>query len=144
MSAEILIAALDGVRKTGANSWLARCPAHGDKRPSLTITEKDDGRVLMYCFAMQCSVADICAAVGVDLAELFPPQDNVRYDGKNKPMRRPFNSIDILRAVSFESKVVLSIANRIRQGESVSDARYERLLKAAEVLQNAENIASGS
>jgi len=33
--ADILLARLDGVKRTGPDRWIARCPAHDDKRPSL-------------------------------------------------------------------------------------------------------------
>jgi DNA primase len=47
MSAEALLAHLDKVRRTGAGRWIARCPAHDDKSPSLAIRELDDGRTLI-------------------------------------------------------------------------------------------------
>ena len=58
MSAEILLSKLDKVKRTGAGRWLACCPAHADKGPSLSLRETDDGRVLVYCFA-GCSAVDI-------------------------------------------------------------------------------------
>ena len=36
---------------TGAGRWKARCPAHNDRSPSLSIREGDDGRVLVLCRA---------------------------------------------------------------------------------------------
>ena len=36
-------------RKSGA-SWLARCPAHDDQNPSLSLRDMD-GRVLVHCYA---------------------------------------------------------------------------------------------
>lgn len=138
MAVDALISALDGVRKTGPNRWLAKCPAHGDKRASLVVTEKDDGRVLMHCFA-GCSVVEVLGACGLEMADLFPPNET---DGKR--VRRPYNTIDILRAVAFEAVVVMLIANSVRNGEAISDARYERLVTAAERLQDAERVASGA
>ena len=32
MIADALLSCLDGVRRTGADRWLARCPAHDEKR----------------------------------------------------------------------------------------------------------------
>lgn len=60
---------LEHPRRSG-KGWAARCPAHDDRRPSLTVTEGDDGRVLLRCFA-GCSVEAIVAAVGLELADLF-------------------------------------------------------------------------
>jgi len=51
----------------------ARCPAcGGDNRSKLVITEKPDGAVLMHCFA-GCGVSEVAAAVGLEVADLFPP-----------------------------------------------------------------------
>ncbi len=50
-------------------SWVARCPAHDDRSPSLHVTLKDD-RILLKCFA-GCDVDAICASLGIDVADLF-------------------------------------------------------------------------
>jgi putative DNA primase/helicase len=49
MNAESIAKALAG-RKVGG-SWTARCPAHNDRTPSLSIREADDGKVLVHCHA---------------------------------------------------------------------------------------------
>jgi hypothetical protein len=50
--------------------WKAKCPAHQDVEPSLAITEGDDGRVLLKCFA-GCLVEDIVRSMGLTMASLF-------------------------------------------------------------------------
>ena len=37
-------------RKTSDGGYIACCPAHDDKNPSLSITEKD-GKILLHCHA---------------------------------------------------------------------------------------------
>jgi putative DNA primase/helicase len=59
MNAEIIAKALGG-RKAGGG-WTARCPAHKDDTPSLSITEKN-GKVLARCFA-GCDQRDVIAAL---------------------------------------------------------------------------------
>lgn len=49
MNAETIARALGG-RKNG-RGWSARCPAHDDSKPSLSLTDGDNGRVLIYCHA---------------------------------------------------------------------------------------------
>jgi hypothetical protein len=39
-----------GGRKAGGG-WMARCPAHDDLTPSLSICATDDGKVLVHCHA---------------------------------------------------------------------------------------------
>jgi len=68
--------------------WVACCPAHEDKRPSLAITETDDGRILLKCFA-GCSAYEVVSAVGMDLTDLFPKDQSFMPSDTNKPVRRP-------------------------------------------------------
>lgn len=66
-----LLSLLHGVRPIGDDSWIACCPAHEDRRPSLSIGEGDDGRALIYCHT-GCSTEAVCAAIGLTLADLMP------------------------------------------------------------------------
>jgi len=45
-----LFSHLAGVRRNG-HGWVARCPAHDDREPSLSLDEGDDGRALVHCHA---------------------------------------------------------------------------------------------
>ena len=51
------------------------CPAHGrgrgDQNPSLSVTVKGDGRVLMHCFG-GCTIEDVLAALGLEKSDLYP------------------------------------------------------------------------
>jgi putative DNA primase/helicase len=49
MTAENIANALGG-RKAGS-AWMARCPAHEDREPSLSIADADNGKVLVRCHA---------------------------------------------------------------------------------------------
>ena len=68
---EKILSRLDGVKKRGPQGYMAKCPAHNDKTPSLALTELSDGRILIKCFA-ECSPVSILAAVGLELGDLFP------------------------------------------------------------------------
>ncbi len=71
MHDKLLLNLLEGVKRTKRNSYVARCPAHDDKSPSLSVAFTDEGRILVHCFA-GCSAGDIMAAVGLSLGDLFP------------------------------------------------------------------------
>jgi hypothetical protein len=60
---------LDGIRQQGSGS-IARCPAHEDRRQSLSVSTGDDGRVLLKCHA-GCAVDSILDAIGLTAADLF-------------------------------------------------------------------------
>ena len=55
---------------TGRNGkWMALCPAHQDRSPSLAINEAED-RVLIHCFA-GCETVEVTAAIGLNVSDLF-------------------------------------------------------------------------
>jgi len=45
MAIDALLSRLAKARQSGTGRWVACCPAHDDKRPSLSIRELDDARV---------------------------------------------------------------------------------------------------
>ena len=60
MSAEAIAKALGG-RKAGGG-WMARCPAHDDRTPSLSLADGHDGRLLVKCWA-GCSAGDVLSTL---------------------------------------------------------------------------------
>lgn len=140
MTAETLLSRLDRVKRTGPGKWHARCPAHDDRGPSLSIRELDDGRVLLHCFS-GCGVAEVVAAVGLDMAALFPEKIEARYDGKPSRERMPFSAMDALRAIDFEATVVFLSAQTLARGESLSNADRDRMAVAVERISAALEVA---
>jgi hypothetical protein len=60
MNAETIAKALGGRKAGGA--WMARCPAHDDRTPSLSIRDADDNKVLVRCHA-GCDQERVIAAL---------------------------------------------------------------------------------
>jgi P4 family phage/plasmid primase-like protien len=60
-------------RETPNGSWESLCPAHDDNNPSLSISEVADGKVLLCCHA-GCETEAIVQALGLTMADLFPPK----------------------------------------------------------------------
>jgi len=56
---------------TKDGQFIACCPAHRDRNPSLSIGVNTDGAILLTCFA-GCPTADIVAALRMGQADLFP------------------------------------------------------------------------
>ena len=73
MTCEEFISKLEGVQESGGG-WVARCPAHGDDNPSLSIARGEDGRVLVHCHA-GCSAEQVVESMGLKMADLMPAND---------------------------------------------------------------------
>jgi len=133
---------LDKVRASGQGRWMARCPAHGDKGASLSVRELADGRVLVHCFG-GCDVQAVVGAVGMELSDLFPPDDKKRdWNEPSKPKVKPaFYASDLLRIASFECLVVMLAAYDMRKGKQLSDEDMERLKVAQQRIEEVVHYA---
>jgi 5S rRNA maturation endonuclease (ribonuclease M5) len=63
--------------KRNGKGWKARCPAHEDRQASLSITEGEDGRALIYCHA-RCDFDDVLACLGLKASDVMPPKPEPR------------------------------------------------------------------
>ena len=137
-----LIERLHAVRRTGEGRWIACCPAHKDRHPSLSIRELLDGRVLVHCFA-GCDVHDVVHAVDLKLEDLMPacaidsePHDRLKI--RDRPL---ITAADALRVVQFESIVVATLASALARGEPLEDAARDRLWQACARISEAARLA---
>lgn len=135
MTIETFLSRLHKVKKRGHGQWMACCPAHDDRTPSMTIKD-DNGKILMKCWGQGCSVFDICAAIGMEVHELFPPSDHVDYE--RKPYRSYFPADQVLEALSTETLIVHMISKDMLTN-SIDQETRERLILAVERIHAASN-----
>ena len=69
----------------------APCPAHDDKKPSLSVTEAEDGRVLLRCHA-GCSTENVIEALNLSWKDLSSDQENNSFLSKLKKKSSQNNS----------------------------------------------------
>jgi hypothetical protein len=89
---ELLLSKLTSAKKAG-KGWSARCPAHDDRRASLSVSEGDDGTALVKCHA-GCETAAILAAMGLKLADLFAakPGPSPLHNGKSRTSGKTYST----------------------------------------------------
>src|SRR5262249_25808201 len=85
---QTILSRLEGVKQTGKGKWIARCPAHDDHTPSLSIAVGDDGRALLYCFA-GCSLKEIVTALGSQMADLSAQATGRSCEAKESATNKP-------------------------------------------------------
>lgn len=121
-----ILGQLEHVRQTGPGKWLARCPAHDDRSPSLAIREADD-RILIHCFA-GCGVAEILQAIGLDMADLFPERVTDRYGQKSSLPK--FSAYELFPLLVQEAIILALAWSDAMSKRALSDADYQRVKQA--------------
>ncbi len=126
---EVILNRLQGVKQKATHKWLAKCPAHDDRSPSLWVRLADDDKVLIHCFG-GCQVADVVASVGLELSDLFPKQASY-----GKATHKPrFNAADLLSLCVQESMILVVALGDCWAGRAVSDEDQARIQRAVDTL----------
>lgn len=131
-----LLSQLRKVRRTAPGEWVACCPAHQDRNPSLTVKDCGDGRILAHCFA-GCSFEEIVSSVGLTASDLLPPR---AIDHSVK--RIPFNARSVLAALGYQAILVSTAAAMVARGEKLSLKDRTALFEAAAGIDEAMTYVS--
>lgn len=121
-----LLSRLTHVRRRSSYQWSARCPAHDDKGPSLSIRELSDGRVLLHCFA-GCAVEEVLGAIGLDFGSLFPDKTDVEAAYRRQKLLTASQALELLH---HESLIVSIVAHDIGVRKKFKTEDLERVAKA--------------
>jgi len=124
MKLQQLLTNLQKVRRTGKDTWVACCPAHGDKNPSMTVTASPS-TILVHCFA-GCGIEEILGAVGMCVSDLYPE----REEGYNRGPKQTISLRAALECLSFEALVVSASAATMKK-RALTDDESTRLQHAA-------------
>jgi hypothetical protein len=119
-----ILSRLERVTKTHTG-WMARCPAHEDATPSLSVGTADDGRVLLRCFA-GCEVESIVAALKLAVRDLFV-----------EPATPAQGRTGAMSAAPLPASQVPAIAEWLRETRRLPEAEIARLFGAGTRTGNA-------
>ena len=138
MNFDDLLSRLEGVRRTSDTTAIARCPAHDDRNPSMTLKHADDDRLLMHCKA-GCPIEHITGAIGIDLSDLFPAKEYQHH--YHKPLSRPFPANDILRCLSQDLYLMEIYSRQMAHGIEMNAEDRAQMTDCAHRLHAAIEVA---
>jgi hypothetical protein len=131
MKAEDVLDRLEQVTG-GKGKWMACCPAHQDKSPSLAINEADD-RILVHCFA-GCETSGVIAALGLTVSDLF--YNKLAGGELTEGKKRRYE--EVLKSERYQVAIINSVERNERPLTSIERERRslgkERINKIEGVL----------
>lgn len=136
-AAQKILDRVAGTRQVGAGRWIARCPAHEDKSPSLSIRENEDGRILLHDFG-GCPTSDVLAAIGLQFSDLFdrPLEHHL------PPLGGGFSARELVEITAHEATVAAMLADKAAAG-TLTPEDAQRLVQAAARLGKAQGLING-
>ena len=132
-----LLGRLDKVRKGQTGQWMACCPAHHDRTPSLKVTQRVDGKISLHCFA-GCHINDICESIGIRVTDLYP-NTNTHPDEVLPEWKR-----QKLRKALFDAQLYVELARADHAlGRNVTPSEAEKVIKANECIERIKGVLHG-
>ena len=132
-----ILSRLDKVRQHQKGRYMALCPAHEDRSRSLSLTQAEDGRILMHCFA-GCHIEDVCSSIDLELKDLFPSTEQQNYSTIPDWKRQRYQDALVREHMIVE----MARADRAK-GLTLSEADKARVLKAIEFIRLMEGANHG-
>ncbi len=141
MTSDTVLSRFERLRETGPGRYLAPCPAHQDRSPSLSIRVLDDGRVLLHCFA-GCLVEDVVAAIGLTISDLFPDRPKAHSNSTFKsPHLKPPEALMILGHEIAATAIVLEgLLEIFKAGGTPSELALARLRQSFNRINSIRNF----
>ena len=129
MSVDKLLNGLQKLKRTGNSSWMACCPAHDDRSPSLSIKDNGDGKVMLRCFA-GCETIDVLGAIGLDWDDVMPPRQQPERIQTVKPVKHTIYATDAIEIIRKEAQIIVMAAIDITKGVKINEPEMERIKTA--------------
>lgn len=100
MTLDEFVSRLENAKRSGSG-WVAKCPAHDDNRASLGVSQGDNGKILVKCYA-NCEFSAILAAMNLTAKDLMgdpmtnmqaAPQEPIIYDYRDEEGKLLYQAI---------------------------------------------------
>lgn len=136
-----LLGRLAQVKVAGPGRWYARCPAHEDRSPSLSVRDTGE-RVLLHCWA-GCAADDVIAAVGLSWRDLYPePWHCARVRPNEAAASQARRILAETAPLEIERTVLLIAAADLEAGRPLSAEDRARVQVAVERIDAEEARAA--
>ena len=122
MTLEELLPRFDAVHRS-SRGFVARCPAHADRHPSLAVSEGERG-ILLKCWT-GCSIQEVAAALGLCVRDLFfdtdlDPRARMEAQEHRAQQRKNQAQVDDTMGYTIDALREANYFVRSRQGLDIS------------------------
>lgn len=127
MDIDLILSRLKKVRKTGRASWIACCPAHQDKSPSLSITMTEN-RVLAHCFG-GCNNKDVVNYLGLGYAPFLPTSKKTKKGVYDEEMVRGVEAYNALQIFKESALIMVFMAQSMVEKKVMSEIDMAKIIE---------------
>lgn len=106
---ENFLSRLEKVKQVGQGQWVACCPVHDDKNPSMSVSEKNETFVV-HCHSCKAGGTEIMESVGLTANDFYEQVDIPHHI---KPIKRRWSTRQICELGGESMSVVALLLERL-------------------------------
>ena len=122
---QVFLQAFDKVKRTEPNQYICRCPAHSDKKASLSIAyNPNEDKIALHCHA-GCDTRDVLTMAGKTMADIMPGRE------PEKPKKLEKWQVNLVDEYRYEDAKGNYLYSKLRyEGEGIDGKkiRYGRIV----------------
>jgi len=141
MGADLILSRLEHVQRSG-KGWRTACPACGGRSRKLSLSEADDGRLLLHCFG-GCDAAAVVVAAGLTIGDLFPERlaaDSPEERKRRARLMRESAWGAALEMLDLEATVVLLASRQLARYKPLAETDEARLALAQKRIEECRSV----
>jgi len=127
---ENFLSRLDKVKQVGRGEWVACCPAHDDKHPSMSISEKGDTFVV-HCHTCKAGGTEIMESVGLTVNDFY---EKIRLPTHIRAVKRKWSARQICELGSESMSMVALLLERFMTVGLKDDEIYALRLEGQKLI----------
>jgi hypothetical protein len=127
MDIDLILSRLKKVKKTGRASWIACCPAHQDKSPSLSVTMTDN-RVLVHCFG-GCDYKEVVKAIGVGYGAFMPTSNKSKGGAYDVELVRGIEAYNALQIFKENALIMVFMAQSMVKKKAMTEVDMNKIIE---------------
>jgi len=131
------VSRLHKVKRTGNGRYIACCPAHDDKSPSLAVSIADNGTLLIKCFG-GCGAIDVISAMGLEWSDILPDSSP-----DIKPKKNVIYATEGLLLIQSELRATLLVMSKILNKKDLIASDYMTVRNAMNRINTVMELTSG-
>ncbi len=122
---QVVLGRLGGVRVAGDGQWIAQCPAHPDRVPSLSIGVGGNGCALVHCQA-GCNIDEVLAAMNPPMTKVELFLKGTTPNGQKRERRKVQQRRRVQPAAYQTFGLAVAAAERQTHGKQAGTWTYHR------------------
>ena len=125
---------LQKLKQTKNNEWVACCPVHDDKNPSMHIKISDEGDLLLHCFGCHAPYLEILGSLGFDAFDFIPEQKRYKKHNNGTYIKTQISGESMLQILDKKLNIIMFVLQDMVDGVVLGADEMTHIIETKKIV----------